>query len=74
MDTISMDELFELIKQDRITLKPLKSRLKDFANGDPQRIRDIKSRCDYFIMTHKNEQDCRMLKDTVEEVMSELKH
>ncbi len=50
---ISIDELLELTAQDRSSLEPLKSRLKEFSGGDPNRLRDIKSRCDYFIMMHK---------------------
>ncbi len=72
MDPISIDELLALTAQNRSSREPLKNRLKEFAGGDSQRIKDLKSRCDYFIMMHKNEQDCRIIKDTVEEVIKEL--
>ena len=73
MEQITMDELLELTQQDRISRKLLKDRLVEFANGDPQKIKDILFRCDYSIMLHKNENDCRIIKDIVEEVMAELK-
>lgn len=72
MEQLSMDELLELTQQDRINLKPLKDRLIAFANGDPEKIQGILFRCDYFIMTHQNENDCLIIKDTVKEVMLAL--
>lgn len=73
MEQLSLDELLELTQQDRSSLKLLQDRLFAFANGDPERIKGILFRCDYFIMLHKNEADCRIIKNTVEEVMEALK-
>ncbi len=72
MEQLTMDELLALTQQDRINRKPLRDRLAQFANGDPEKIKGILSRCDYFIMLHKNEADCRIIKDTVEEVIAAL--
>lgn len=72
MEQITMDELLELVQQDRINRKPLKDRLVEYANGDPEKIKGIIFRCDYSIMTHKNENDCQIIKDMVEEVMTEF--
>ena len=73
MEQLSLDELLELTQQDRSSLKLLRDRLFAFANGDPERIKSILFRCDYFIMLHKNEADCRIIKNKVEEVMETLK-
>jgi hypothetical protein len=72
MEQITLDELLELTRQDRISRKPLMDRLAEFANGDPERIKGILFRCDYSIMSHKNENDCQIIKDTVEEVLAGL--
>ena len=73
MEQISLDELLALTQRDKINRKPLKDRLVEFANGDPEKIKGILFRCDYFIMLHKNEADCQIIKNTVEEVMAALK-
>jgi len=72
MEQISLDELLALTQQDRINHKPLRDRLIEFAGGDPEKIKGILFRCDYAIMTHKNDNDCRIIKDTVTEVISTL--
>lgn len=72
MTQLSLDELLALIQLDRNSRKPLRDRLIAFADGDPEKIKGILSRCDYFIMLHKNEADCQIIKSTVEEVITAL--
>lgn len=62
-----------MTEKNRINREPLKNRLMEYADGGLDKIKDILSRCDCFSMLHNNEQDCRIIKDTVEEVRTELK-
>ena len=41
MEQISLDELLALTQRDKINRKPLKDRLVEFANGDPEKIMGI---------------------------------
>jgi len=70
MENISISELLELTK-DMNDHKILKNKLVEYANGNADKLKDIRFRCDYFITVEKGH-GYLIIKDMIEEVLSEI--